>query len=96
MTSRLKPVRFGLTTAIVWCAYVFFLGIMATYLNLGNSMLSAIGSIYPGYRRTPRGILIGTIWAFFDGFFGGAMFAWIYNFLAGPGHGKSRENNRKK
>ncbi|MGA9139716.1 MAG: bacteriophage holin [Methanocella sp.] len=96
MTSRLKPVRFGLTTAIVWCAYVFCLGVMATYLNWGNTMQSAIRSIYPGYRRTPGGIVIGTVWAFFDGFFGATIFAWLYNLLAGARHRYIRETDRKK
>jgi hypothetical protein len=94
MSTGLKPVRFGLATALVWCAGVFFLGIMATYLNLGNAMLSAIGSIYPGYRRTPRGIVTGTIWAFFDGLFAGTIFAWVYNFLTDARHSNYRETDR--
>jgi hypothetical protein len=96
MTSRLKLLRCGLTTAIVWCVYVFFLGIMATYFNWGKFMQSVIGSIYPGYRRTPGGIVIGTIWAFFDGFFAGAMFAWIYNLLGRSRRSSSRETIGKK
>jgi hypothetical protein len=96
MATRLRPVRFGLTTAIVWCAYVFFLGVMATYLNWGNAMQSVIRSIYPGYRKTPGGIVIGSIWAFFDGFFGGTAFAWIYNLLACSRHSNRLETGRKK
>lgn len=82
MTSGLRPVPFGLTAAIVWSIYVFFLGAMATYLNWGNMAQSAVRSIYPGYRRTPGGIVIGTIWAFVDAFFCGAIFALVYNWLA--------------
>ncbi|OPY30210.1 MAG: hypothetical protein A4E28_00457 [Methanocella sp. PtaU1.Bin125] len=96
MASGLRPVQFGLTTAIVWSMYVFFLGAMATYLNWGNMAQSAVRSIYPGYRRTPGGILIGTAWAFVDAFFGGTIFALIYNWLTGCGHCGSEGMAREK
>ena len=83
MWGKLKPVQFGLTTAIVWGLYVFFLGIMATYFNWGIEARSVVGSIYPGYRRGLSGSAIGTLWAICDGFFGGLIFAWIYNALTG-------------
>lgn len=96
MASELRPVRFGLTTAIMWCACVFFLGIMATYLDWGKMMQSAIRSLYPGYRRNPFGILIGMIWAFIDGFFGGTIFACIYNWLGGCRYCKNPEQSGRK
>jgi len=38
-------------------------------------------SLYRGYDVSPLGSLIGLIWALLDGFFGGLIFAWLYNLL---------------
>ena len=42
-----------------------------------------ISKVYRGYTITPLGSLIGFLWAFVDGAFGGACIAWIYNSLVG-------------
>jgi hypothetical protein len=45
--------------------------------------VTLIGRVYRGYRITPAGSFIGVIWALLDGLIGGAIFAWLYNRLAG-------------
>lgn len=40
-----------------------------------------IGRIYRGYTVSPTGSLIGLAWALVDGSIGGAIFAWLYNFI---------------
>ena len=40
-----------------------------------------LGHLYRGYDLTLRGSLIGAVWAFFDGLIGGALFAWMYDYL---------------
>lgn len=40
-----------------------------------------IGRVYRGYAISPVGSLVGMVWGFFDGFIGGAVFAWLYNKL---------------
>ena len=42
-----------------------------------------LSHIYRGYKITPLGSFIGLVWGFFDGLIGGAIFAWLYNQLAG-------------
>ena len=42
-----------------------------------------IGRLYRGYNISPVGSVIGMVWAFFDGLIGGAIFAWLYNLIAG-------------
>ncbi|KMQ49939.1 hypothetical protein CHISP_3153 [Chitinispirillum alkaliphilum] len=42
---------------------------------------SFIGRVYRGYRLTPKGSVLGLLWGLADGFFGGAVFAWLYNKL---------------
>lgn len=41
-----------------------------------------IARVYRGYGLTPLGSLIGLAWGLVDGLVGGAIFAWLYNFLA--------------
>jgi len=45
----------------------------------GESTL--IGLIYRGYNISPTGSIIGLVWGLADGFIGGAIFAWLYNFI---------------
>jgi hypothetical protein len=40
-----------------------------------------LGHVYRGYNFTLAGSLIGAVWAFFDGFVGGAVLAWVYNLM---------------
>jgi hypothetical protein len=41
-----------------------------------------IGRFYRGYNLTIVGSIFGLIWAFLDGFVGGALFAWLYNLIS--------------
>jgi hypothetical protein len=41
-----------------------------------------IGRVYRGYSITPLGSLIGLVWGFLDGLVGGAILAWLYNWVA--------------
>ncbi len=42
-----------------------------------------IGRVYRGFSFTAAGSFIGLAWGFADGLIGGAIFAWLYNLLAG-------------
>jgi hypothetical protein len=42
-----------------------------------------IGRLYRGYTISPVGSVIGFCWAFCDWLVGGAIFAWLYNIIAG-------------
>ncbi len=81
MGNGIKPLQLGLTAGILWAGGVLCLGLMATFLNWGNLMVSMLGSVYIGYGATIVGSLAGTVWAFFDGLIGGAIFACLYNYL---------------
>ena len=43
--------------------------------------ITLIGKVYRGYNLSFAGSIIGFCWALFDGLLGGAVFAWLYNFL---------------
>ena len=42
-----------------------------------------IARVYRGYEISPLGSVVGLLWALPDGLIGGAVFAWLYNRLAG-------------
>lgn len=51
----------------------------------GHAAMEVIASIYPGYHAEPGigNAIVGTLYAAVDGAVGGAVFAWLYNRLAG-------------
>lgn len=70
-----------LTFAIVWGLGLFILTWWIILLDGASTTPTLISKIYRGYTFTPLGSLIGLLWGFFDGAFGGACIAWIYNNL---------------
>ena len=44
-----------------------------------------MASVYPGYTATPSlgQVIIGTLYGMLDGAIVGAVFAWLYNTIAG-------------
>ncbi len=80
--SRINIIALTATLGIIWGCGVFVLGLMATYLNWGNSLVTAISSLYLGYNTTLIGSLIGGIWALIDGASAGAVIAFVYNYIS--------------
>lgn len=72
-----------LTFAIVWGVGLFLLTWWMILMDGPSTDPNLISKVYRGYTITPLGSLIGFIWAFVDGAFGGACIAWIYNSLVG-------------
>jgi len=75
----IDPIRVAIALGFTCGLGALFLGAAAYYLGWGTEAVDMIGSVYRGYTPTPGGALIGTGWAFVDGFVGGWLFAWIYN-----------------
>lgn len=80
---KLDAIRFGLAAGIIWAGAVLTLGILDALSGWGAGMVKGIGSLYLGYTPTKVGVLVGTVWAFFDAGIGGLIFALIYNWLVG-------------
>lgn len=80
---RLNIKAFALTCGLVWGLGLFCLTwwVIAFEGSTGDTTL--IGHVYRGYSISPAGSVIGLVWGFFDGLVGGAVFAWLYNRLAG-------------
>ena len=82
MNMKLNIKAFALTCGIFWGVGLFFLTwwLIAFGANGGATI---IGKVYRGYTVSPIGSVLGLIYAFFDGLIGGAIFAWLYNKIAG-------------
>lgn len=80
---RLNVKAFALTCAIFWGLSVFIITWWLIALYGASGARTFLGLFYFGYSVSPVGSVIGLIWAFFDGLICGAIFAWLYNLIAG-------------
>ncbi len=75
----------ALTCAILWGAAVLLVALVNLRCSAyGQYFLEMLASCYPGYhaaRSIPQ-VVIGTLYAVADGLIGGAVFGWLYNWLA--------------
>jgi len=80
---RLNVKAFALAFGIVWGLGLFLLTWWMILVHGASGAKTFIGLFYLGYTVSPLGSVIGLIWAFVDGLIGGAIFAWLYNLIAG-------------
>ncbi|MFP4547846.1 MAG: bacteriophage holin [Fidelibacterota bacterium] len=80
---KLNIKAFALTCGILWGLGVFFLTWWVIMFDGATGEITLLGKIYRGFSISPAGSFIGLIWGFFDALIGGAIFAWIYNLIAG-------------
>jgi hypothetical protein len=80
---KLNIKAFALTCAIIWGLGLFFLTWWIIAFEGATGHATVIGKLYLGYTVSPIGSIIGLIYAFVDALIGGAIFAWLYNKIAG-------------
>lgn len=80
---RLNVKAFALTCGMLWGLALFLMTWWLIVSNGATDEPTWVGRFYLGYRVNAVGSLIGLAWALPDGFIGGAIFAWLYNLLAG-------------
>ena len=80
---RLNVKAFALTCGLLWGFGLFLLTWWVIALDGASGEVPFLGRIYRGYAVSPVGSIVGGIWAFVDGWAGGAVFAWVYNWLTG-------------
>jgi hypothetical protein len=80
---KLNVKAFALTCGLVFGFGLFFITWWIITLDGATGEVTFIGRVYRGYTVSPGGSLIGFCWAFFDWMIGGAIFAWLYNVIAG-------------
>ena len=79
---KLNVKAFALTFALIWGLGLFILTWWIIAFDGATSEITFIGRLYRGYSISPVGSIIGLVWASIDGLIGGAMFAWLYNFIS--------------
>ena len=79
---KLDVKAFAVACGLLWGLGLFVMTwwIMAFEGATGDPTF--IGRLYRGYAISPAGSFIGLVWALVDGLVGGAIFAWLYNFLS--------------
>ena len=79
---KLNVKAFGLTCGILWGVGLFVITWWIIAFEGATADPTFIGRLYRGYSISPAGSVIGFVWALVDGVVGGAIFAWLYNWLA--------------
>lgn len=80
---KLNVKAFALTCGILWGLTILFCTLWLLAFGYDGHLIKALDHFYIGYSFTVIGAFIGLAWGFVDGFVGGAIFAWLYNKLAG-------------
>jgi hypothetical protein len=83
---RFNVTALALTAGLLWGAAVLVVAIAnLMWPGYGRAFLDLCASIYPGYRPGVGmgSVITGTLYGLVDGAIGGAVFAWLYNLLAG-------------
>jgi hypothetical protein len=80
---KLNVKAFALTAALVCGIGIFLLTWWVILFEGASDTRTVIGLVYRGYTMSPLGSIIGLVWGLVDGLIGGAIFAWLYNLLAG-------------
>jgi hypothetical protein len=80
---KLNVKAFAIACALIWGLGLFALTWWVILFDGQSTEPNLISSVYRGYSLTTVGSLIGLAWALPDALIGGAVFAWLYNTLAG-------------
>ena len=80
---KLNIKAFSLSCGIIWGLGLFCITWWIIAFEGATGDPTLIGRLYRGYTISPVGSVIGLVWAFFDALIGGAIFAWLYNRIAG-------------
>jgi len=93
---RLNVKSFALACGLLWGVGLFGLTWWIIAFDGATGDTTLIGMVYRGYNISAMGSFFGLIWSIVDGLIGGAVFAWLYNFITarmisekkeGPGFG---------
>ena len=88
---KLNIKAFALSCGILWGLGLFLLTWWFIAFNGATGEPTLIGRLYRGYTISPIGSVVGLIYAFFDALIGGAIFAWLYNRIAGSTENKQHQ-----
>lgn len=79
---KLNVKALALASGLIWGFGLLTLTWWVIMFDGATGEATLIGKLYRGYSISPVGSVIGLAWGFGDGVIGGAIFAWLYNWLA--------------
>lgn len=79
---KLNVKAFAPTWGIIWSFGLFLLTWWIILFKGATGDPTFISLVYQGFTISPLGSVIGFFWALIDGLIGGAIFAWLYNFIS--------------
>ncbi|MCZ6804462.1 MAG: hypothetical protein O7D86_11150 [Proteobacteria bacterium] len=82
---KLSVKGLAITAAIFWGVALLIVGSAnMMFPGYASGFLEVIGSIYPGYHPGTGffSVIIGSMYGVVDAGIGGAIFAWLYNFIS--------------
>ncbi len=80
---KLSVKAFALACGLTWGLGLFLLTWWIILFDGSIHDITFLGRVYRGFSITPAGSVIGLAWGLADGAVGGAIFAWLYNLIAG-------------
>jgi hypothetical protein len=80
---KLSVKALALTAGILWGASVCLATLWLLVMGYDGRLISQLDHFYVGYTFSAAGAFVGLVWGFVDGALLGAIFAWLYNRLAG-------------
>ena len=82
---RLDTKALGLTFGLLWGGTILLVGLAnLIWPDYGRAGLELVASGYPGYDASGSfgQVIIGTLYGLVDGFIGGLIVGWVYNYFA--------------
>ncbi len=80
---KLSVKALALTSGLLWGGTVCIATLWLLLRGHDGSLIRQLDHFYIGYSFSYVGALVGLVYGFVDGLIGGALFAWVYNKLAG-------------
>ena len=80
---KLNVKAFAIVCGLMWGLGIFLLTWWIILFEGSTHDVTLLGRVYRGFNISPMGSVIGLVWALADGAIGGAIFAWLYNLIAG-------------
>lgn len=80
-TEPISPVRLGLAAGIVFGICTLIVTWLNIWFSYGSAWLNILTSIYPGYKISWTGSIVGMIYGFADMFIFFGLIGLIHNWL---------------
>lgn len=80
---RFNVKALALTAGVFWGGTIFVATLWLMAFGYTGQLIRMLDHFYFGYTFSVAGAFVGLVWGFIDGAICGALFAWVYNKLAG-------------